>query len=147
MASNPIEFPPSNLLRVEVENFDEHRLIVTCHGKLIRETSDELTRAVKPLMVRGKHIALDLGDVSQIDSSGFGALLALRASAVRARMRSIELCRAGALVKELLRVTKTLSAFDWPEEEYVKEPGLEQRRELKIDELSRNPDARFAEED
>ncbi len=131
---------------MEVENFDEHRIIVTCHGKLIRETSGELTRAVKPLMARGKRIALDLGDVSQIDSSGFGALLALRASAVRAGMRSIELCRSGALVKELLRVTKTLSAFDWPEEEYAEEPGLERRRALKIDELTHNPDAKLGEE-
>jgi anti-anti-sigma factor len=147
MATNPLQFPLSSSLRVEIEDLEENPIIVKCHGKLIRETSGELSQVVKPLLGRGKNIALDLEDVSQIDSGGFGALLALKASVVRFGLCSIELCRAGACVREMLRATHTLSAFDWAGRENPEESVLERRCELELDELRRNPDAKFAEVD
>jgi anti-anti-sigma regulatory factor len=45
----------------------------------------------EPILERSDHIALDLRDVHDIDSSGLGAVIALREAVARAGQCSIEL--------------------------------------------------------
>jgi len=57
--------------------------LVKCHGKLVSETAGELKEVVKPLILEGGRIILDVGDVNHVDGSGFGALVALKATAIK----------------------------------------------------------------
>jgi anti-anti-sigma factor len=53
-----------------------------CHGKLTSENSNEIKELVKPLLPFGGRIIIDLGDLTFLDSSGLGALVGLKVSAV-----------------------------------------------------------------
>jgi anti-anti-sigma factor len=64
---------------------DENRnqmTIVKCHGELITDTAAKLKETGSPLIPFGGPIIIDLGDVKHVDSSGLGALISLKASAI-----------------------------------------------------------------
>lgn len=145
MAADPIEFSPMSSLRINVDDSGGDRVVIQCHGRLISETSGDLNRVAKPILGRGKHIALDLRDVSDMDSCGLGAVIALEASALRQGLCSVELCGAGVPVMDLLRTTNTLSAFDWTGEEIAHHSVLELRVKRRGEELRRNPDSKFGD--
>jgi len=75
-------------LRYEVENLpdDQYGNKVTTiryHGRLVSETADEFKGVVRPLIPLGGRIVLDFSDVNFLDSSGLGALVGLKATAIR----------------------------------------------------------------
>jgi len=78
---------------------------VTCHGRLLSENSSELKELVKPLLPLGGRIVIDLSDVSHIDSSGLGALVGLKISAVKQGMVILEFVNMAPRVLELMRMT------------------------------------------
>jgi hypothetical protein len=82
-----------------------------------------------------------------MDSSGLGAVIALKASAVQQGLSSVELCGAGVTVMDLLQATNTLSAFDWTGEEFAHHSVLELRVKRSGEELRRNPDSKFSDVD
>jgi anti-anti-sigma factor len=84
--------------------------LVKCHGKLVRETADDLKRLIKPMIPKCHRIVLDLTDVSYVDSSGLGAMVSLKVSAGAAAHCSLEFINFSPGVKELLQITK-LSQF------------------------------------
>jgi anti-anti-sigma factor len=84
---------------------------VKCHGRLISETAGEIKELVKPLIPLGGRIVLDLSDVSNLDSSGLGALVGLKASAIRQGYCILELANMTPRVLELLRLTHLTQMF------------------------------------
>jgi anti-sigma B factor antagonist len=85
--------------------------IVNCHGKFISENADEIRKVVHPLILRGGRIALDFADLQYLDSSGLGAIVGLKVSAVSRGLCVLELRNLTPRVKELLRITNLLQLF------------------------------------
>jgi anti-anti-sigma factor len=84
---------------------------VKCHGRLISETAGEVKEVVKPLISQGGRIIVDLADVSQLDSSGLGALVGLKASAINQGYCILEFKNMTPRVLELLRITHLTQMF------------------------------------
>jgi len=78
---------------------------IICHGRLVSENSNELKDLVKPLLPLGGRIVIDLSDVSHIDSSGLGTLVALKISAVKQGLVILEVVNMVPRVLELMRMT------------------------------------------
>ena len=100
---------PSSPFSYEVEVSGDTATI-TCHGRIVAGSSNELKELVKPMIPKVRRIILDLSDVSFIDSSGLGTLVGLKVSAASAAYCSLEVINFSPLVKELLQTTK-LSQF------------------------------------
>jgi anti-anti-sigma factor len=84
---------------------------IKCHGKVVSQTAGEIKELVKPLISRGGHIVLDFTDITNVDSSGLGALVGLKVSAVGAGYCTLELVNLSPRVQELLRLTKLTQLF------------------------------------
>ena len=66
---------------------------------------------MQPLIPLGGRILIDLGDVSYLDSSGLGALVGLKASAIRQGLCILEFVNMTPRVLELLRITNLIQMF------------------------------------
>jgi anti-anti-sigma factor len=107
---------PEGTFRYEVEKLasDEHGNEVTtikCHGRLVVENAEQLREVVKSLILEGGRIVIDVGDLTQLDSSGLGTLLGLKVSAIRQGFCVLELANLTPKIKELLRITNLASIF------------------------------------
>jgi anti-anti-sigma factor len=78
---------------------------------LFREESACLRMFVKDLLSRSRHIVLDLGEVTHIDSGGLGTLVSLFISA-RSFGGSIKLANLGSHPIEVLYITKLATVFE-----------------------------------
>ncbi len=85
--------------------------IVKCRGKLVSDTALHLKDVVKPLISRGGRIVIDMANVEQLDSSGLGALVGLKASAINQGYCILELANMTARVLDLLRITNLTHMF------------------------------------
>ena len=102
--------PSVNSFSYEVEKSpdDQHGNKVTtikCRGKLTSENSNEIKELVKPLLPLGGRIVVDLGDLAFLDSSGLGALVGLKVSAVRQGLVILEFANMTPRLLELLRIS------------------------------------------
>ncbi len=79
---------------------------LTLHGSLVAGDVGQLRELVRPLIVKGGRLLLDCTDISVIDSSGLGALVGLKVSAVNSGHCTLELVNLSPRVKDLLRITK-----------------------------------------
>jgi anti-anti-sigma factor len=100
----------SNDFHCEVEKAgdDQHGNKITtikCHGRLISENSDEMKQLVKPLIPLGGRIVIDLGDLNYLDSSGLGALLGLKVSAVKQGLCILQFVNMTPRILDLLRIS------------------------------------------
>jgi anti-anti-sigma factor len=106
---------PQGSFHYEVETSnDQHGNKVTtikCHGRLVAESAVEITQLVKPLIPLGGNIVIDLGDVTYLDSSGLGALVGLKVSAINQGFCTLELVNMVPRVLELLRITNLKQLF------------------------------------
>ncbi|MGA3090141.1 MAG: STAS domain-containing protein [Terriglobales bacterium] len=84
---------------------------VKCHGRLVSETASVVKEVVKPLIPLGGRIVVDLGDVSHLDSSGLGALVGLKVSAINQGLCILEFANMTPRVLELLRITRLMQTF------------------------------------
>lgn len=75
------------------------------------EESTSLRVHVKDLLGKSRQIVLDLGNVTRIDSSGLGTLVALYASA-RKIGGDIKLANLGNHIKEALQITRLVMVFE-----------------------------------
>jgi anti-sigma B factor antagonist len=75
------------------------------------QDSASLRVHVKDLLDKSRQIVLDLGNVTRIDSSGLGTLVALYVSA-RKVGGDIKLANLGNHIKEALRITRLATVFD-----------------------------------
>jgi anti-anti-sigma factor len=90
---------------------DEHGNEITtvrCHGRLVSETTAKIKDVVHPLLGHHGRIIVDLGAVAQLDSSGLGTLVGLKASAVRQGLCLLEFTNMTPRILELLRITNLM---------------------------------------
>jgi anti-sigma B factor antagonist len=74
--------------------------------------SNALREKIKSLLAAGqKKVVLNMSDVTYIDSSGLGTLVASHSSA-RTQGASLKLANLGAKFQEILQVTKLVTVFD-----------------------------------
>jgi anti-sigma B factor antagonist len=79
---------------------------------VLGEESTALREKVKSLLAAGKKkIVLNMADVSYIDSSGLGTLVAAHSSA-STQGAALKLSNLGAKFREILQVTKLLTVFE-----------------------------------
>lgn len=107
---------PGTAFQYQVEEIrDEQRdftvTTIKCHGKLTSDNADEIRKLVQPLIQRGGRIALDFADLQYLDSSGLGAIVGLKVSAINRGLCVLELVNLTPRVKELLRITNLLQMF------------------------------------
>ncbi len=106
---------PGSTFHYEIEETeDESKYITTtikCHGRLVSENTAEIRELVAPLIVRGGHIVLDFTDLEYLDSSGLGALVGLKVSAINRGLCVLELVNLTPRVKKLLSITNLLQLF------------------------------------
>ena len=100
MAANPI---PLSELNISTE-VTPTETIVRCHGRVTSTTLNQLQTAVRSLLPETKTIAVDLSDVTFMDSMGLGSLVGLYISAKRAgsKLRVINLNQR---IKDLFSLT------------------------------------------
>ncbi len=101
---------PHSTLSFDIEklNEDEHGNKVTtirCHGRLVSENVTEIKELVKPLIPLGGRIVVDLSGVSHIDSSGLGAMVSLKASAIKQGYCILEFTNMTPRLLELVSLT------------------------------------------
>ena len=97
-------------LQYEVEKSPDDQLgnkvtTVRCHGRLTSEHCSELKGVIKPLIVAGGHIVVDLGDLQFMDSSGLAAMISLKVSAINRGLCILEFVNMTPRVMDLLRMT------------------------------------------
>ena len=87
--------------------------VIDLSGKIVLGDGSSLLReTVKDLASRGqKKILLNLADVSYIDSSGLGALVA-SFTTIKGQDGQIKLLNLTSKVHDLLQITKLLTVFD-----------------------------------
>jgi len=96
------------------ESIDDSQYVTTtikCHGRLISENTVEIRELVTPLIQRGGKIVLDFTDLEYLDSSGLGALVGLKVSAINRGLCVLELVNLTPRVKKLLSITNLLQLF------------------------------------
>jgi anti-sigma B factor antagonist len=84
---------------------------IKCHGELVSDTAGQIKELVRPLILLGGRIIIDLGDVKHLDSAGLGALVGLKVSAVEQGLCILELANMTPGVLELLRITHLTQMF------------------------------------
>jgi len=92
--------------------------VVKCEGRLIAENSAFAKDKVRPLFALKKPVVLDLTDLSRMDSSGLGAVVALYISAKKAGCE-FGLVNLSKQVRELLGFTNLLTVL-----EAIGNPGI-----------------------
>jgi anti-sigma B factor antagonist len=94
---------PAQDLKLEMEMKPE-AVLVHCTGRIVSSTSPYLQDTVRPLIAENKRIALDLTNVSYLDSSGLGSIVGLWVNAKRNHC-DLKLIRLNERIKELLRIS------------------------------------------
>ena len=84
---------------------------IHCHGRLITEDTPRLRALVQPLIAEGGHIILDFGDLDYLDSSGLGALVGLKVSAINRGLCKLDLLNLTPRIKKLLSITNLTQLF------------------------------------
>jgi anti-anti-sigma factor len=84
---------------------------IHCHGKLVNQTAGQVKDLVKPLLAGGGRIVLDFADLEYLDSSGLGALVGLKVSALNQGLVKLELENLSPRIKDLLKMTNLTMLF------------------------------------
>jgi anti-sigma B factor antagonist len=87
--------------------------VLALDGRIVLgEETTALRENVKGLLAAGnKNLILDLKNVTTIDSSGLGTLVASHSSA-KSVGASVRLCNLGSRLNELLQITKLYTVFE-----------------------------------
>jgi anti-sigma B factor antagonist len=99
-------------LKISIREMDDVAVLALDGRIVLGEETSSLREKVKSLLGEGKKkVVLDLKNVTLIDSSGLGALVAAHSSA-KSDGASLRLCNLGARSNELLQVTKLYTVFE-----------------------------------
>ena len=116
-SGRPASFLPSGgsaLMSVIITNSEvDGVLVVELDGRIVLgEESNSLREKLKSLVAAGKKkIVLNMADITYVDSSGLGALVAAHVSA-KAQGASVRLCNLGKKFHDVMQVTRLLTVFD-----------------------------------
>jgi anti-sigma B factor antagonist len=106
---------PGTAFHYEIEETkdenDFNLTVVHCHGRLLTGNTAEIREVVRPLILRGGRIALDFADLEYLDSSGLGAIVSLKVSAISRGLCVLELRNLTPRVKQLLSITNLTQLF------------------------------------
>jgi anti-sigma B factor antagonist len=72
----PESAAPAQELKLETEKKPD-AVVIRCTGRIVSSTSSLLQSTVRPLIAENKRVALDLTNVSFLDSSGLGSIVGL----------------------------------------------------------------------
>jgi anti-sigma B factor antagonist len=88
-------------------------VVVSLEGRIVLgDETNEFREKIKALIAEGrKKILLNLDNVTLIDSTGLGTLVAAHHSA-KGQGASLRLCHLGSKFQEVLQITKLLTVFD-----------------------------------
>jgi anti-anti-sigma factor len=100
---------PSKLI-IRTETLDD-RVVFHCSGRLTIEHSAELKNAVAAVMPHKRAVTLDLQDLSHMDSSGLGVIVALYVSAKRENCE-LRLINFSPAIRKLFALSNLLSLFE-----------------------------------
>ena len=84
---------------------------IKCHGRLVCENAGQIKELVMPFIPLGGRIVLDLTNLNYLDSTGLGALVALKASAIKQGLCKLQLVNMTPRVLELVRITGLAQLF------------------------------------
>ena len=84
---------------------------IHCHGRLTNDNASQIKELVKPMIGKGGRIVIDLADLNYLDSSGLGALVGLKVSALNTGLCRLELDNLTPRVKELLSLANLTKLF------------------------------------
>jgi len=87
------------------------RVVVYCAGRLVLGTAERLKAEVKPLIVGGGNVVLDLSDLTFMDSMGLGTIASLWVSSKTASCQ-LALVNLSPRIRDLFSVTHLLSLFE-----------------------------------
>jgi anti-anti-sigma factor len=96
------------------ESKDENNYVTTtihCYGKLVSENTPQIRELITPLIQRGGRIILDFSALEYLDSSGLGALVGLKVSAINRGLCVLELVNLTPRIRKLLSITNLLQLF------------------------------------
>jgi anti-sigma B factor antagonist len=99
----------TSVLTLHVEKKGDMTLVVL-RGRLIAGVNDAVYGQIRPLMPEARRIVLDLGEVTQMDSMGLGALVRLYVSG-KTVGTDVELMHLGKRIREILGITHLLDVF------------------------------------
>ena len=106
---------PGTPFRYEIEEAknenDSKVTVVKCRGRLLSKNATEIREVVHPLILRGGRIVLDFAELEYLDSSGLGAIVGLKVSAMRHGHCVLELRNLTPWMKQLLTITNLLQLF------------------------------------
>lgn len=98
MGTNPTEFSVNDTLTAD-------RLVVSVTGEIDLSTASDLQMAVDALSPFERPLALDLGGVGFVDSTGIRALLAINNRAMETLGQPLILMRATEGTRRLIQLT------------------------------------------
>jgi anti-sigma B factor antagonist len=82
------------------------------HGRLTARDASAVKELVKPLLEAGGRTVLDLADLEFLDSSGLGALVSLKVTALNRGLCRLELENLQPRIKDLFTLANLQSVFD-----------------------------------
>ena len=77
----------------------------------MNQSTTQVKELVKPLIARGGRIVIDLADLNYMDSSGLGALVGLKVSALHQGLCKLELENLTPRIKDLLSMANLTQLF------------------------------------
>jgi anti-anti-sigma factor len=101
--------PPSGLVLHTYASEDAQ--VVKCTGRLTSESSVALKNHVQALLPGAKRIILDMKEVTRMDSSGLGAIIAVYVSAKKHKS-TLLLVNYNKSIRDLLGLANLLSIFE-----------------------------------
>lgn len=94
------------------DELDLKLVTIKCHGRLLAESAGQLREFVRNLLDEGGyHIVVDCSDMTFVDSSGLGALVGLKVSAINKGLSKLEFVKLTPRVMELVRMTHLTDLF------------------------------------
>ena len=106
---------PGGTFHYEVEKSQDEVMgrvtTIKCHGRLTNESAGQVKELVKPLIDSGGRIVMDFADLEYLDSSGLGALVGLKVSALNKGLCRLELINLSPRIKDLLTLANLTQLF------------------------------------
>ena len=97
-------------LRLQTQQSDD-ATVIRCAGRLTIEHAEALKSEGKAAIPQCRKLVLDLGEVTQMDSAGLGAVVGLYISAKKAKCDFL-LINYNNSIKRLLGISHLLSVFE-----------------------------------
>jgi len=107
----PETVPSGQAAMMTLVRVEAGETVVVCRGRLAAGATERFRREMKAHAASAKRLVLDLGEVTFMDSSGLGAVMAVYVSA-RSTGCELRIVNLTKQVRELFRMTRVLTLFE-----------------------------------